>query len=99
MHAVLQELCADEEAADHVQQQLEQEGRKGGLKGFEVVKKVHLTAEEFSVENDLVRAPALAVSVLRSDTATRCLSTAWLRSDAVYTSAHEVAVRQHHLQT
>jgi long-subunit acyl-CoA synthetase (AMP-forming) len=50
----MQELCADCDARQFVQQRLEHEGRAAGLKGFEIVKKVHLSAEEFTVDNGLV---------------------------------------------
>jgi long-subunit acyl-CoA synthetase (AMP-forming) len=50
----MQELCEDKDAADYTQKRLETEGREAGLKGFEIVKKVHLTPSEFTVENDLI---------------------------------------------
>ena len=50
----MQWLCADSKACEFVQQMLEKEGRAAGLKGFEIIKKVHLTAEEFTVDNDLI---------------------------------------------
>eukprot|EP00892_Ulva_mutabilis_P009905 jgi/Ulvmu1/7287/UM035_0075.1 len=48
------ELCADTDIASEVQNRLEAAGREDGLKGFEIVKKIHLFAEGFSVENDLM---------------------------------------------
>jgi long-chain acyl-CoA synthetase len=50
----MQELCGDEEVAEAVQQQLVTVGRSAGLKGFEIPKRVHLTTEPFTVENDLM---------------------------------------------
>ena len=50
----MQEVCKDSRAAGHVQKKLEAAGRNAGLKGFEIAKKVTLSAEPFSVENDLM---------------------------------------------
>lgn len=53
-HSVLQELCKDAELAAEIQARLEAAGREDGLKGFEIVKRVLLYEEGFSVENDLM---------------------------------------------
>jgi long-chain acyl-CoA synthetase len=50
----VQELCAHQACKDYIQKQLEAEGRSAGLKGFEIVKKVHLHPELFSTDNDLL---------------------------------------------
>jgi long-chain acyl-CoA synthetase len=50
----MQALCKEEKAAKHVQSLLEQEGRSAGLKGFEIVKMVHLSPDAFAVENGLL---------------------------------------------
>lgn len=50
----MQELCADVAIATEVQKRLEATGREDGLKGFEIVKRVHLFADGFSVDNDLM---------------------------------------------
>jgi long-chain acyl-CoA synthetase len=49
----IQALYKNEKAAMHVQSLLEQEGRSAGLKGFEIVKMVHLSPHAFAVENGL----------------------------------------------
>jgi long-chain acyl-CoA synthetase len=48
------ELCALPEARAAVLGKLAEVGRAGKLRGFEIVKGVHLSPEEFSVENDLI---------------------------------------------
>ena len=50
----VQGACGSDAAAEHVQKVLEQEGRSAGLKGFEIVKRVHLSPEAFSTDNDLL---------------------------------------------
>lgn len=47
-------MCTNEGARKYVQQELEKSGRADGLKGFEIVKSVHLTSDTFTVENDLM---------------------------------------------
>jgi long-chain acyl-CoA synthetase len=42
------------EAADEMLKQLVQTGKQARLKGYEMVKAIHLTTEEFTVENDLL---------------------------------------------
>lgn len=54
MAARVQELCAHQASKNYTQKQLEAEGRRAGLKGFEIVKKVHLHPELFSTDNDLL---------------------------------------------
>lgn len=49
-----QEMCENKEACKWVQQELEKCGRSEGLKGFEIVKAVHLTGTAFTVENNLM---------------------------------------------
>jgi hypothetical protein len=41
-------LCVDESVKKEVQIRLEKSGRASGMKGFEIVKKVHLFDEPFS---------------------------------------------------
>ena len=48
------ELCADDKVKKFVLDELTKTGRAGKLKGFEIAKAVHLTAEPFSVEDDLL---------------------------------------------
>lgn len=50
--ARLQALCAEPRIVQAVLGVLDQDGRKAGLKGFEMIKKIHLTMELFSIEND-----------------------------------------------
>ena len=46
------EVCKSKEAIAHVLKELALQASKSKLKGFEVVKAVHLDHEEFSVEKD-----------------------------------------------
>jgi hypothetical protein len=45
----VQALCADESVKKEVQMRIETSGRASGMKGFEIVKKIHFSAELFSV--------------------------------------------------
>ena len=47
-------LCAHPAANKWIMEELEATGREGHLRGFEMVKKVHLTSEAFTVENGLI---------------------------------------------
>lgn len=47
-------ICATPEANAHVLSALQAQGKLSKLKGFEVVKAVHLDSVEFSMENDLI---------------------------------------------
>lgn len=47
-----EELCARDDLKDEIMKQVNDKGRAGGLKSFEFAKKIHLTHELFSVEND-----------------------------------------------
>jgi long-chain acyl-CoA synthetase len=49
-----EELCADFDVKKKVLSALTAYGKENGLKGFEQVKKIYLTSEEFTVENDLL---------------------------------------------
>uniref|UniRef100_H2ZCR8 Long-chain-fatty-acid--CoA ligase n=1 Tax=Ciona savignyi TaxID=51511 RepID=H2ZCR8_CIOSA len=49
-----QELCANENVKKLILEDLLAVGRKRGLKTFELPKKIHLSTELFSVENDLL---------------------------------------------
>lgn len=49
-----QELCANEKIAEGVQQEMEKSGRSDGLKGFEVLKRVHLDPDAWTTDNDLM---------------------------------------------
>ncbi|KAF9001906.1 hypothetical protein BDQ17DRAFT_1357697 [Cyathus striatus] len=49
--AVLGEACKDEEVVKRVIGVLTKEAKKNGLKGFEMIKRLHLSLEPFSVEN------------------------------------------------
>ena len=44
----------NEDLKKEILSEMEQLGRKSDFKGFEVVKKVYLSPEEFSIENDLI---------------------------------------------
>jgi len=48
------ELCTSEAAKAHILSQLSSIGKENKLKGFEMVKAIHLSPEPFSVENDLL---------------------------------------------
>ncbi|KAA1474866.1 acetyl-CoA synthetase-like protein [Dentipellis sp. KUC8613] len=48
----LQELCSDERIVQAVLAELTREGKKNHLKGFEMVKRIHLTMDPFSVEDN-----------------------------------------------
>jgi long-chain acyl-CoA synthetase len=50
----VQEVCTSKEACKWAQQELEKCGRSEGLKGFEIVKSVHLTGTAFTDENNLM---------------------------------------------
>lgn len=50
----LQDLCNDADLATEIQKRLEVAGRHDGLKGFEIIKRVVLFGDGFSVENDLM---------------------------------------------
>ncbi|TFY65500.1 hypothetical protein EVG20_g5564 [Dentipellis fragilis] len=47
-----QELCSDERVVQAVLAELTQEGKKNHLKGFEMVKRIHVTMDPFSVEDN-----------------------------------------------
>jgi long-chain acyl-CoA synthetase len=47
-------VCASPEANTHVLSALQSQGKLSKLKGFEVVKAVHLDTEEFSMAKDLL---------------------------------------------
>lgn len=49
----LEKLCQLDELRDEILKQINENGKEGGLKGFEFAKKIHLAHEAFSVENDL----------------------------------------------
>ena len=48
------EFFNNEELKKEILNEMETLGRKSDFKGFEVVKKVYLSPEEFTVENDLI---------------------------------------------
>ncbi|KAF9997623.1 hypothetical protein BGZ80_010413 [Entomortierella chlamydospora] len=50
----LSKLCNDPRILNAFLKELEAAGRAGGLNGFELPKKVHLTFDAFSVENDIL---------------------------------------------
>ena len=47
-------LCAHPAANKWIMEELEATGREAKLRGFEMIKKVHVTPEAFTVENDLM---------------------------------------------
>ena len=47
-------FLSDERLKSHILEELEKFGRANDFKGFEVVKKIHLISEPFSIENDLL---------------------------------------------
>ncbi|KAI1295985.1 hypothetical protein EDD11_007619 [Mortierella claussenii] len=50
----MEKLCQDEKVKAAFVKELEKAGKAGGLKGFELIKRVHLTMEAFSVENGMM---------------------------------------------
>ncbi|KAG0355701.1 Long chain acyl-CoA synthetase 7 peroxisomal [Gamsiella multidivaricata] len=56
----LAKLCQDPQVNEAYLKELGKAGKAGGLRGFEFVKKVYLTTDAFSVENDLLT-PTLKV--------------------------------------
>lgn len=48
----LQELCQDQRVVDAVLKELTKEARKNALKGFEMVKRIHLSLDPFTVEDN-----------------------------------------------
>jgi len=48
---ILQDLIRDGHVVESVLAELNKEARKAGLKGFEMVKRIHLSLDPFSVEN------------------------------------------------
>lgn len=48
------ELCQHPEVAQLVLSQLNKVGKKGGLRGFELVKAIYLEKDQFTMENDLL---------------------------------------------
>ncbi|KAG0344393.1 hypothetical protein BG004_004513 [Podila humilis] len=53
-HAGLLKLCQDRQVNEAFLQELDKAGRAGGLRGFEFVKRVHLTTNAFTVENGMM---------------------------------------------
>ncbi|KAF9948701.1 Long chain acyl-CoA synthetase 7 peroxisomal [Mortierella alpina] len=49
-----EELCAEPAVKETLLQELKEFGRENDLKGFEILKNIHVTAEQFSIENDLL---------------------------------------------
>ncbi|KAK9806319.1 hypothetical protein WJX72_010249 [[Myrmecia] bisecta] len=49
-----EELCQNDKARTYVAGELAKTGKEKGLKGFEIVKAVHLTPDEFTAENGLM---------------------------------------------
>jgi long-chain acyl-CoA synthetase len=47
-------LCATPEAQAHILSELKAQAKESKLRGFEVVKAVHLDTEEFNIEHDLI---------------------------------------------
>jgi long-chain acyl-CoA synthetase len=50
----MEEVCANPKAVQYMLQELTATAKAGKLKGFETVRALHLDAELFSVENDLL---------------------------------------------
>ncbi|KAF9567606.1 acetyl-CoA synthetase-like protein [Agrocybe pediades] len=50
--AALSAACKDERVVEHVRKLLAKVGQQNGLKGFEVIKRVHLSLNPFTVENN-----------------------------------------------
>lgn len=51
--ASFEDICLRDDLNEEIIKQVNEKGRAGGLKSFEFAKKVHLSHELFSVENDL----------------------------------------------
>ncbi|KAF9961737.1 Long chain acyl-CoA synthetase 7 peroxisomal [Mortierella alpina] len=49
-----EELCAHPAVKETLIEELKEFGRENDLKGFEILKNIHVTAEQFSIENDLL---------------------------------------------
>ena len=49
-----EELCAHPAVKETLIKELREFGRENDLKGFEILKNIHVTAEQFSIENDLL---------------------------------------------
>lgn len=49
-----EELCKNPQVKNHILQSLVKYGKANDLKGFENVKNIYLTHEQFSLENDLL---------------------------------------------
>ncbi|KAF9574845.1 Long chain acyl-CoA synthetase 7 peroxisomal [Mortierella alpina] len=49
-----EELCAHPTVKETLLKELKEFGRENELKGFEILKNIHVTAEQFSIENDLL---------------------------------------------
>ncbi|KAG9293345.1 hypothetical protein G9A89_007591 [Geosiphon pyriformis] len=49
-----EELCQEPEVKNHILQTLIRYGKANDLKGFENVKNIYLTSEQFTIENDLM---------------------------------------------
>jgi len=50
--AALGKALLDEKVKEAILQELNKQGKKAGLKGFETVKKIHLTMDMFTTDND-----------------------------------------------
>jgi len=48
-----EELCKRDDLKEEIMKQVNEKGRAGGLKSFELAKKIHLSHDLFAVENDL----------------------------------------------
>ena len=49
-----EQICEDEEAKKEILKTLAAYGKQNDLKGFEQIKSIHLTMEEYTVENDML---------------------------------------------
>ncbi|XP_033106795.1 long-chain-fatty-acid--CoA ligase 5-like isoform X2 [Anneissia japonica] len=54
INMTFQELCKNQDICDMIFEDMEKVAKDGNLKSFEKVKKIHLSSETFSVENNLL---------------------------------------------
>ena len=53
-HGTMEEMCKDEKLKKHILETLTATAKDLKLKGFEIVKDIHLETEPFAVENDMI---------------------------------------------
>ena len=53
-HSSFEDLCRNEKAAAHLLNDIKTNGKAGGLFGFEIPTRIHVTSETFTADNDLL---------------------------------------------